>query len=310
MKPIRIVVQAFGPFAAREVLDLSCFDESLLLIHGPTGSGKTTIFDAICFALYGESSGDERLARDVLTSHLRRGDDAPKEGHLLTRVVLDFALGESVYRVRRVPAQPRPQLRGGGWTSQAHAATLWRWDGEGDPTAPTGPDDDASDGWVVLEQNASDVISALQVLIRINANQFRPVIMLPQGKFREVLTSGTAERQKILETLFATDTYARVERALAEQLKAFDLKLGDAREREKAILSVTDAETPEALHAAHAEALKVCEELAAKRPAVEQKVKRTSEALSEAEQILQREETAVEAVQALRRWPSRPSRWT
>ena len=236
MKPIRIVVQAFGPFAAREVLDLSCFDESLLLIHGPTGSGKTTIFDAICFALYGESSGDERLARDVLTSHLRRGDDAPKEGHLLTRVVLDFALGESVYRVRRVPAQPRPQLRGGGWTSQAHAATLWRWDGEGDPTAPTGPDDDASDGWVVLAQKASDVSAALQGLLRFNAKQFRQVMMLPQGTFREVLTSGTAERQKILETLFATDTYARVERALAEQLKAFDLKLGDAREREKAIL--------------------------------------------------------------------------
>ena len=101
MRPIQLTLHAFGPYAGEQVLDFRQLGQrSLFLIHGPTGAGKTTILDAMCFALYGETSGRGRDARDP--KHMRSDHADPS---WLTEVWFDFALGQEVYRVIRSPEQ-------------------------------------------------------------------------------------------------------------------------------------------------------------------------------------------------------------
>ena len=105
MRPLAITLSAFGPFAGLHRIDFNDLAENrLFLITGPTGSGKTTLLDAMCFALYGDSSGAERDAKQMRSDHA--GAD------ILTEVVFDFALGDKVFRVRRVPEQERAKRRG------------------------------------------------------------------------------------------------------------------------------------------------------------------------------------------------------
>ena len=107
MKPLKLTLQAFGPFAGREEVDFTRLPAgALFLISGPTGAGKTSILDGITYALYGDTSGGERSAREMRSHH---ADDA-----LQTEIEFDFALGERRYRVKRVPEQERAALRGSG----------------------------------------------------------------------------------------------------------------------------------------------------------------------------------------------------
>ena len=118
MRPERLVLEGFGPYAERCELDFRLLGKSaLFLIHGPTGAGKTSIFDAICFALYGESSGAERRGEE-LRSHLA----APT---VETSVTFDFLLGARRYRVQRKPKYRRAKQRGEGTTLEDGRATLW-----------------------------------------------------------------------------------------------------------------------------------------------------------------------------------------
>src|SRR5512133_404465 len=125
MRPLQLTMTAFGPFAGSELIDFARFGPSaLFLINGPTGAGKTTILDAICFALYGKTTGDER------EGHQMRCDHAAPE--TLCEVVLTFELGERSYRIRRVPEQERPKARGAGTTTQAAEAQLWELNQDGE----------------------------------------------------------------------------------------------------------------------------------------------------------------------------------
>src|SRR5210317_878068 len=118
MKPIRLELQAFGSYAERQTLDFGDLkDHRLFLIHGPTGSGKTTVLDAISFALYGDATGPERESKSL------RSDFAPPD--LQTRVTLDFAIGERTFRVERQPEQTRLKKSGKGMTKSPASATLW-----------------------------------------------------------------------------------------------------------------------------------------------------------------------------------------
>ena len=118
MRPVRISLAAFGPYCEKQTLEFDDLGEArLFLIHGPTGAGKTTVLDAICVALYGETSGDERTARQM------RSDLA--DASLCTEVTFDFQLGKQVYRIYRRPEQERPKP-GGGVTKVPHKAMLWR----------------------------------------------------------------------------------------------------------------------------------------------------------------------------------------
>src|SRR5262245_37852146 len=116
MRPLTLTLSAFGPYADEHVLDFRQLGQRhFFLIHGPTGAGKTSLLDAMCYALFGETSGAERDARKI------RSDAAAPD--VATRVVFDFALGDTCYRVERSPEQQ--QARKGGMTTVRPKATLW-----------------------------------------------------------------------------------------------------------------------------------------------------------------------------------------
>jgi len=198
MKPLRLVLQAFGPYATRQELDFADLDgQDFFLIHGPTGAGKTSILDGISYALYGETSGGLREARDM-RSHF--ADPA-----LETRVRFEFQLGDCVYRVDRCPEQMVPKQRGEGQKKQSYTANLWVMEaGEATPLATEKP---------------SAVDARVIELMGFKASQFRQVVLLPQGRFQEFMLAGSAERQAILQVLFQTERYARIAQALADEEK-------------------------------------------------------------------------------------------
>jgi len=205
MRPIRLFMRAFGPYAGEEVVDFSLLgDRSIFLIYGPTGSGKTILLDAICFALYGRASGSDRPDSQLRSHH---ADPA-----VSTEVVFDFRLGERHYRVQRRPAWTRPARRGAGTTGEPHSATIWE------------VRRDASSGEEphVLATQPRRVTEKVIELLGFESDQFRQVIMLPQGEFKRLLLAGSDERQGILRTLFGTEWHQRIESAL--KARAVELK--------------------------------------------------------------------------------------
>ena len=196
MKPIMVSMQAFGPFAGRQIIDFrELGSKTFFLIHGPTGSGKTSILDGICFALFGDCSGGEREGRQMRSHHA--------DSSTLTEVSFDFALGPERYRVRRVPEQMRKAIHGGGEVKQVQKAELWRIDVV-----------DGKENEQPLTSGWTKVTEAIVGLLGFESQQFRQVIMLPQGKFFEFLKSNSQEREKILQALFGTEIYKRIEEAL------------------------------------------------------------------------------------------------
>ena len=227
MKPLVLTMQAFGPFAGRERVDFTLLGErALFLIHGPTGAGKTTLLDAICFALYGDTSGGEREARAM------RSDHAPQD--LATEVELEFSLGPERYRVTRSPAQQRPKKRGEGMVEAKPEAQLDRMVGG---------------EWKSVASQPQKVTEAARELLGFDSAQFRQVIVLPQGRFRELLVARSDEREAILQTLFRTE----ICRALVDELKRRARALEDAdrdnRTRREQLLEHAGHDTLEALTA-------------------------------------------------------------
>ena len=203
MRPRRLRMSAFGPFAGTEVVrfdDLG--DDPLFLIHGPTGAGKTSILDAIAFALYGVTTGGERAAREMRSSH---ADPAT-----LTEVVLDFALGDRLYRIRRVPEQSRPKARGEGTTEQKPEAQLF----ELAPGTPLEDELAPEAARPLVERKVGDATAKVQELTGLTADQFRQVLVLPQGRFRDLLLADSNDREAIFGDLFRTGIYRRLEEVL------------------------------------------------------------------------------------------------
>lgn len=197
MRPILLEMSAFGPYAELQVIDFTILEDvNMFLIHGATGGGKTTILDAICYALYGDTSGNERDA-ESMRSHFAKEDT-------MTEVKLTFKLKEDQYFVHRIPAQERPKKTGTGFTIQNPVAELYKIKGN------------------EKELLASGVNKAREKIIEIigfDADQFRQVIMIPQGQFRKLLVAESEERQKILGEIFQTRKYKKVEEKLREEEK-------------------------------------------------------------------------------------------
>ncbi len=226
MRPLKLVMRAFGPYAQEQVLDFGVLEErSFFLIHGPTGAGKTSILDAICFALYGETSGGERQIRHMRSDHADPG--------VLAEVIFDFALGAETYRVFRRPEQDRPKKRGSGMTKEPAKATLWR---------RTGVKGDEDEG-VVIAERWSRVNEEIERLLGFRSDQFRQVVVLPQGQFRRLLSAGSSERQQILEVLFQTGIYRQVEETLKDAADQTKTEVERLREKKKEILERLGAET-------------------------------------------------------------------
>ena len=197
MRPLKLTISAFGPYSGKEEIDFTKLGENgLYLITGDTGAGKTTIFDAISYALYGEASGSARTA-DSLRSKYAEPETA-------TYVDMDFRIGGKVYNVRRSPSYERPKRRGGGVTMQKGDAVL---------TYPNGD----------TVSSERDVTRAVTELIRLDKEQFSQIAMIAQGDFLKLLLAKTKERGKILSRIFNTGIYAK----LQERLKAEKKQLTD-----------------------------------------------------------------------------------
>lgn len=271
MRPVRLVMQAFEAYADVEVVDFrELGEQTLFLIHGPTGAGKSTLLDAMCFALYGESAGAERSATD-LRSHRAAVD-------LSTRVVFDFALGGDLYRVERYPTQERPKRRGEGVIVEQGKATLWR---------RTGLTDDAVEGQVVCGK-WSEVTEAVERLIGFRAVEFRQVVMLPQGQFQQFLMARSTERQQILETLFQTSYFRRIEAALKDKAASIRRDNETLRTRRATILGQAGVGSLEELRSQIAE-------LNANRASVEAQTIAQRDGVKTAQEALSRGRTALEA---------------
>lgn len=197
MRPVQLTMSAFGPYANKTVLNLEQFGTNgLYLITGDTGAGKTTIFDAITFALYGEASGDAREASMLRSQYAT--PDTP------TEVELIFDYCGKRYQIRRNPEYLRPAKRGGGMTIQKADAELI-----------------CPDGRIVTKSR--DVTAAIIEIIHLDRNQFTRISMIAQGEFMKLLLASTEERKAIFRQIFRTERY----QLLQEQLKAASSKLQD-----------------------------------------------------------------------------------
>ena len=192
MKPISLTIEAFGPYRDSVTLDFSTLqDHSMFLISGPTGAGKTSILDAMVYALYGEPSGEVRKIDAI------RSDFAEPE--CMTRVDFSFAIGEAQYRVERLPKQLVAKKRGTGMREQNASATVYEMkDGE----------------WKVIATSAAAIRDTVQRIIGFRKDQFLQVVLLPQGEFRKLLVASTSEREELLHTLFRTELYRKLQEAL------------------------------------------------------------------------------------------------
>ena len=194
MRPTRLVMSAFGPYAGVcEINMKELGSQGLYLITGDTGAGKTTIFDAICFALFGEASGDNRET-SMFRSKYAEADTA-------TFVELEFVHGGKEYVIKRNPEYMRPAKRGDGLKKETPNAELH-----------------LPDGNVVTK--VKDVNIAVNDLLGIGREQFSQIAMLAQGDFLKLLLADTKERQAIFRDLFKTGLYQTLQYRLEDERKS------------------------------------------------------------------------------------------
>ncbi len=230
MKPIKLTMRAFGPYAREQVLDFGELgDRRFFLIHGPTGSGKTTILDAICFALYGDASGAERDGKQMRSDHA--------DSSIPTEVIFEFSVGENIYRILRNPEQERPKRRGEGTTFMKADAALYKQTFVESGTK-----------WELIANGWSKVTDEAEQILGFKSNQFRQVVMLPQGEFRKLLTADSRERQSIMETLFRTGFFRTIEETLKQKAKDLHSEIERHRERKQWILKEAEADNLEDLN--------------------------------------------------------------
>ncbi len=198
MRPVKLTMSAFGSYADETVIDFSRFGKSgLFLITGDTGAGKTTIFDAITYALYGSASGDIRDA-DMFRSMYA-------DGKTPTRVELLFTSGGKEYLVKRSPKQMRQKIRGEGLTEAGASAEL---------TLP--------DGSVISTEK--EVTRKITEIVGVDRGQFTRISMIAQGDFMKLLLASTEERQKIFRKLFGTQIYEILQQKLKEESSVLSME--------------------------------------------------------------------------------------
>ena len=210
MRPLNLTISAFGPYKDETFIDFTKLGEKgMYLITGDTGAGKTTIFDAICFALYGEPSGSSRDPRMFRCKY--------SDAKVPTYVELLFSYHGKEYRIRRNPEYERPALRGGGTTTQKADAILEFPDGREAVT------------------KTSEVTKEVEKIIGLSKDQFTQIAMIAQGDFMKLLLSDTTERSKIFRQIFMTGRYQRLQEILKKEANKAedDYKLKSAIATEK-----------------------------------------------------------------------------
>lgn len=203
MRPLKLVISAFGSYSGRTEINMEKLGEKgLYLITGDTGAGKTTIFDAIIYALYGEPSGNNR---DTSMLRSKYADtDTP------TEVELTFSYGGKVYKVTRNPQYERPKQRGKGMTTESASAALVYPDGR-------------------IVTKSDEVNAAITEIIGVDRSQFSQIVMIAQGEFLKLIHANTKERQEIFRKLFKTGLYQTLQERLKTELSAVSAELSSAR---------------------------------------------------------------------------------
>jgi exonuclease SbcC len=189
MRPLRLSLKNIGPYREPAEIDFSSLGE-FFLICGKTGSGKSTIFDAIAYALFGQAPGARSGHEADLVSDFAQPGDKPE-------VAFEFALSGAVYRVARTAPYTKPK-RGGGFTAALPDAAVFV------------ADSDAEGGWRVLADGVRDSNEKLSALIGLTADEFSKIILLPQGEFQQFLEMESTKRSEVLEKLFPVELYDRV----------------------------------------------------------------------------------------------------
>ena len=223
MRPLKLTLSAFGPYAGTTTLPLEQLGRGgLYLVTGDTGAGKTTLFDAITYALYDHSSGGVRDGAMLRSKYADPGTP--------TFVELEFEVRGQRYTVRRNPEYLRPKARGEGFTTEKADAALTYADGRPPVT------------------KAKEVTAAVIDIIGLDYNQFSQIAMIAQGQFTRLLNATTEERSKIFRKLFRTQRYQKLQEALAEENSALTARRAALNARLDAVLAGIsyDAADPEA----------------------------------------------------------------
>lgn len=227
MRPERLRISAFGPYAGQEDLDFSALgNHTLFLICGPTGAGKSTILDAMCYALYGKTSGAVRSGEDLRSNYV--GYDRK------TYVEFDFAIGNRHYRIYRSPTQLLERQKGDRSKPVEHKgkADFYEIDEEGREKAHI---------------TSKGVDSAVEKLLGVGLEQFRQIILLPQGDFRKLLLADSSDRQKIMEQLFQTGIYLVFEKRLQEETQKLKTEYSRGELQRTTLLETCRSESEEEL---------------------------------------------------------------
>ena len=223
MKPIKLTMTAFGPYKNAEVIDFNELkDNRLFVISGSTGAGKTTIFDGICFALYGFGSGQDRKETKSLRSDF--ADDA-----VHTAVELVFEIHGKTYRVLR----QLPHVKEGRKTATGEKYELFEIRNDGQETA------------TVERQRVTDINQKIEELIGLSYDQFNQIVMLPQGEFRKLLTSQSDNKEEILRKIFKTNRYGEMTQKLEEKKRKADMELNRARTLKDSLIDQIKGALPE-----------------------------------------------------------------
>lgn len=209
MRILNLRVEGFGPFAGKEQIDFEQLtQEGLFLIAGPTGAGKTSILDAICFALYGKVPGSRGEVKQLRSQFAT--PDTP------TRVTLDCEVRGKRFKIERSPAYERPKQRGSGMTTQPSSVSYLEYIGS---------------EWVGLSRKYDEVGQIVKDTVGLTGEQFTRVIMLPQGEFSAFLRADAADRETILERLFGTERFGRVAKLLSGMQTEANRSTADIRAR-------------------------------------------------------------------------------
>lgn len=222
MRPLKLTMSAFGPYRDTETIDFGLLEHRrLFVISGNTGAGKTSIFDAICFAFYGTASGEDRSDPRMLRSQF-----ANEETH--TAVEFEFAVGRRSYLVLRQMAH----RKGGNKSETGGKAELYETT-SGEPVP-------AVDRFIV-----SDVNAKLEAIIGLTKEQFSQIVMLPQGEFRKLLTSDTDNKEEILRRIFRTELYEKLESRFQQKNRDMQDQLKEARTNAAAYMKQAHEALPE-----------------------------------------------------------------
>ena len=192
MKPVKLIISAFGPFAGKiPEIEFSDFEEKgLFLISGDTGAGKTTLFDAICFALYGTTSGSYRDTKNLRSEY---ADDSVE-----SYVDFYFTHQGREFHILRKPSYERKKQRGSGTVLKSETATFYE---EGQQSI----------------EGVTRVNNAVKELLHIDEKQFKQIVMIAQGEFWGLLNARTEQRTEILRTIFLTSGYKKIEASQKEE---------------------------------------------------------------------------------------------